>query len=217
MTSYRIWPSTNGPGSAAFDSSTYTLGMAFTVSQSCTLNAIWFWSAADATELPGAVAVFAQTSGNAGSIVESITSPTWSGAAASGWVSVTMSGSTTLSAGTNYKTCVLKGTATNNVYSATANYWDTGAGSAGLTNGPLSALSSSAASAATLGGQDTFLNPAASLGWPTTAFNAGNYWVDVEVTPASGTNAPAGLAAATGVPPSDTADSVRIGMTIRGS
>jgi hypothetical protein len=43
-------------------------------------------------------------------------------------------------------------------------------------NGPLSAPDNAAASV----GQDTF-NVGNSLAFPSTAFNASNYWVDVEV------------------------------------
>ena len=63
-----------------------------------------------------------------------------------------------------------------NFYGSTANYWTSGAGGAGITNGPLSAPNNAGGD----GGQDTF-NQSATLTYPLTSFNATNYWVDPEV------------------------------------
>jgi hypothetical protein len=87
-------------------------------------------------------------------------------------------GSTTLNTGTNYKVAVTNHGSGNFWYSSTANYWSSGAGSGGITSGPITAPNDGGAD----GGQDTFITPSTVLAYPTTSFNATNYWIDVEVT-----------------------------------
>ena len=107
------------------------------------------------------------------------TSPTWSGAAGSGWVACAYSG-VTLPAG-DYKVAVFYGGASD-WFLFTTGYWGGGGpGANGIITGPLTAPSTSAA---TSPGQGTY--HAASWAYPDTYGNAGNgenYWVDVEVTP----------------------------------
>lgn len=177
MTAYRLWPSTSGPGAAASDTSAYTMGMQFTVSQPAPLTGIWFWSApSNAFSLPTACAIYAVsgTSIVAGTLNSS---PGWSGALGSGWVKCAYNGSVTLAPSTAYKVVCRGGVDGNFWYSATSHYWDSGAGSGGLSNGPISAPANSGASP----GQDSF-HAASAVSYPDTSFNAANYWVDVEVT-----------------------------------
>ena len=106
------------------------------------------------------------------------TSPSWSGAAGSGWVSCAYSG-VTLPAG-DYKVAVFYGGGSQ-WYQATTGYWASGgAGASGITAGPVSAPGTSGA---TSPGQATY-NPG-SWAYPQTYSNGNgeNYWVDVEVTP----------------------------------
>lgn len=167
-----------GGGTLAGDSSTATLGMQFTLAQNATLTGIWFYSPPGATALPTACAIYLKTGAGTGSIVSGsqINSPSWSGAAGSGWVKASYSSGPVLLTGNTYKVVVLKD-ATLNVYSGTSHYWDTGAGSGGLTSGIITAPNSAGGD----GGQDTFTEPSASLTYPATMFNATNYWVDLEV------------------------------------
>jgi len=189
MTVYTLFGQTGG-GSASGDNASYTLGVQFTVSSVVTLTGIWWYSAATQNVLPAACCIFAETSPGSGSIVSGTqnNSPSWSGAAGSGWVRCSYS-APALSPGNTYKACVLgSGGGTPGWYSATSHYWDTGSGSGGLASGPLSAPGNAGGD----GGQDTFVTPAAALTYPASSFNAANYWVDVEVT-ASGVT-PAGPA-----------------------
>lgn len=183
MPTYRTWPSTSG-GALVSDSTQYTMGMQFTLSQNCTLHAIWWWSPTGAGVLPKASAIYQVTGAGTGSIVSGTqnNSPSWSGTNGSGWVSVAYGDTTILTSGLSYKVVVQLPGTDSNQYGSTAHYWDTGSGGSGIINGPLNAVNNATAD----GGQDTFTSDTA-LTYPSTSFNATNYWVDVEVTPAGGT------------------------------
>jgi hypothetical protein len=177
-TSYRLWPSyPTVPGHVDSDTAGYTLATEFQLSQSCQLGKIWFYSASGATALPSRCAIWnvssqAEVSGTDNS------SPSWSGAAGSGWVSCSYSG-VTLPAG-DYKVAVFNGGGSE-WYQATVGYWNgSGIGASGITTGPVTAPG---ASAATSPGQSTY--NAGSWGYPQSysSGNGENYWIDVEVTP----------------------------------
>jgi Domain of unknown function (DUF4082) len=157
----------------ASDTSTYTLGVEFSVSSSgYTLDAVWFYSASGATDLPVTIGMFEVTGGT---LVHS-ESASWSGAGGSGWVKASFSSPPSLTSGTNYKAVVFHSTAVN-WYAGTSFYWSSGAGSGGITNGVLSAPNDSGATP----GQDSYAT-AGSISNPNGAIHATNYWVDPEVT-----------------------------------
>jgi Domain of unknown function (DUF4082) len=163
----------SGGTSLAVDGAIYTMGVQFSVSVSgATLTGMWFNSPTGAASLPSTIALFAVSGAT---LVHSET-PTWSGAAGSGWVRSSFSSPPSLTISTSYKACILDAAA-NNFYGATSHYWDSGAGSGGITNGALSAPNNAGGD----GGQDTFFN-GGSLTYPNSSFNAANYWVDPEVT-----------------------------------
>jgi hypothetical protein len=178
----------SGGGTIVSDTGTYTMGMQFTLSQPATLTGIWFYSASGANALPVGCAVYAMTGAGTGSIVAGSENdtPSWSGAAGSGWVKCSYGSGPVLAASTVYKVTILKD-ASSQVYSATSHYWDTtGPGTGGLTSGIITAPNNAGADQ----GQDTFHNNP-TFSYPDTSFNAANYWVDVEVTVASAPSAPA--------------------------
>ena len=177
--SYRLWPSYPVlPGTADSDKSGYTLATEFQLSAPCTLDNIWFYSGPGAAALPTRCGIWDVTSQTVVSGTDN-TSPTWSGAAGSGWVSCAYSG-VTLPAG-DYKVAAFYGGGAE-WYQATVNYWATGGpGANGITAGPLTAPS---LSAATSPGQSTY--NAGSWAYPNTYASSGNgenNWVDIEVTP----------------------------------
>ena len=178
MTVYTLFNQTGG-GTDPGDGSSYTMGMQFTLSTSATLTGIWFYSFSGSGVLPTACAVYHMTGAGAGSIVSGSqnNSPTWSNTAGNGWVKCSYGSGPTLSASTVYKVAVL---GTSGFYSLTSHYWDSGAGASGLTSGIITAPNNAGGD----GGQDTF-NAGGSLAYPASSFNAGNYWVDVEVTTAA--------------------------------
>ena len=213
--SYRLWPNkfdTNNV-SGADSPVNYNIATEFALSQACSLNKIWYYSPAGTAQLATACGIWSITSpGTSGTKVAGSTSPTWSAAAASGWVSCSFTG-VTLPAG-KYKVAVFNGAAAPDGWSvkdSNSDYWRAGDGGSGITWGPLSAPGLSNASTAfnyngsdagstppftdgtTLAGQSTFeqstteIYPAlfAPVATPT-AGSTQNYWVDVEVTPSPG-------------------------------
>jgi hypothetical protein len=178
--SYRLWPSyPTLPGGLSVDTTGYTLATEFTLSESCTLDHIWFYSASGATALPTRCAIWSTSSQTVVAGTDNA-SPSWSGGPGSGWVSCAYSG-VTLPAG-DYKVAVFYGGGSK-WYQVTANYWGgTGPGVNGITAGPLTAPG---LSTATSPGQGTY-NPGA-WAYPQSygsGSNGENYWVDVEVVPA---------------------------------
>ena len=181
--SYRLRPNMADLGNYNLDTANnFTLGMEFSLSEACTINNVWFYSPATVTQLPTAIGVY-QVSGT--SLVVSNNSPSWSGAAGSGWMEAALSG--TLSAGTNYKVVVLNGAGSPAIWNGYVTaYWSTGAGGSGLTAGPLSFPSNAAATAP---GQDSY-NAGATMTYPNTSAGPYDYGLDIEVTPAASSCSP---------------------------
>ena len=178
-TSYRLWPSyPTIPGHLDSDTAGYTLATEFQLSQSCTLDNIWFYSASGAGALPTRCAIWNVGSQSVVSGTDN-TSPAWSGSAGTGWVACNYSG-VTLPAG-DYKVAVFYGGGSQ-WYQAANGYWATGGpGANGITAGPVTAPGTSSA---TSPGQSTYNS--GSWAYPQTYASAGdgeNYWVDAEVTP----------------------------------
>lgn len=205
--SYRIWPNKADANNATLTDTTNNDNVAieFRLSRACAINKVWYYSASGAGALGTAAAVYRIDGANAGTLMTLNASPSWSGAAASGWISCTMDG-TVLPAG-SYKVTV-KGPATNwGPKDASTGYYNVGVGSAGIVNGPITVPKLSAASLAynyngnaggtppfsdgtTLAGQPTFAI-GGSIAYPylfapvstPVAGSTQNYWIDVEVTP----------------------------------
>jgi hypothetical protein len=180
-TSYRLWPGYPVlPGGLNSDTEAYTLATEVRLSKSCTLDSIWFYSAAGASVLPTRCAIWSVATQSVVSGTDA-TSPAWSGAAGSGWVACASSG-VTLPAG-DYKVAVYYGGGSP-WYQATTGYLATGGpGASGITAGPLTAPGTSAA---TSPGQSTY--NLGSWAYPQTYATGANgecNWVDVEVTPTS--------------------------------
>jgi hypothetical protein len=208
--SYRLWPNypqvfTDGGGGNT-DNFGQTFGVEFTLSQSCALDRIWYYSpsgvASDpagpvppsgtrsAVGLPTMCGIFNVTTQ---AVVPGTLnrSPAWSGAAASGWVACQYSG-VVLPAG-DYKACVYTTGGWDNFYLETHSYWGAESSSvpasvvtapAGITAGPLTGVPATQSR----DGQVTFHHDSdgpAGFVYPTTSqFTGQNRWVDVEVTPA---------------------------------
>ena len=181
----QLWPNYVDPLNQENEASlNYTLATEFTLSQSCTLNGIGFYSPSGATQLPTDCGIWL-VSGQSLVSGTHLSSPSWSGAAGSGWVYATYTG-VTLPAG-DYKTSVFNGAGTPALWAAnTANYWNSGGpGQNGITVGPMTAPN---LTNATSPGQGTY-NQGLSFAYPNSytggGFPAQTYWVDVLVTPAS--------------------------------
>lgn len=106
-------------------------------------------------------------------------SPSWSGAAGSGYISTPLAG--TLPAGGPYKYAVHQG---GNVIwnAAVANYYTTGFGGAGLTAGPITVPNDASALSP---GQESY-HQGATMAYPDTHAGPFAYGLDIEVTPLAG-------------------------------
>lgn len=200
---YRLWPnhvSVSAP--TVLDSAVaYSVATEIRLSRRCTLNKIWYYSPSGAASLATSARVWSVTGPNSGTPVAAATSPAWSGAAGSGWVSCSFTG-VTLPAGT-YKMSVYNSAGGSGGWSAkdaSSAYWATGSGAGGITWGPLYAPQLASASPAyeyngNAGGTPPYSNGTAEPGQSTFAQGsdaypylyvdglAQNYWVDMEVTP----------------------------------
>jgi len=199
---YRLWPSQPYPYNWQPDTANnFTLATEFSLSQACQVSNVWFYSPAGTTQLPTDVGIW-KVSNQSLVAGTHVVSPSWSGAAGSGWVSCPYTG-LNLPAG-DYKVAVANTAASPVIWNATTfPYWaDAGnpvaPGMNGITTGPLSAPSNATATAP---GQSTY-HASAVFQWPDTyapGIGSATYWTDIEVSVA--TNAPAGAAAVAAAAP----------------
>lgn len=193
--SYRLWPNyPTPPNMVSIDTGQQTSGTEFKLSQTCTVNNIWFYSPPGVSVLPSQCAIW-DVATKAVVAGTNNTSPSWSGAAGSGWVSCAYTG-VTLPAG-DYKVSVYY-VGGQRFYTEDVDYFGTGAGSAGITAGPLS--SPNVASGApcisnslgtTVTGNSTYQDGAFAYPYTfDTKDNGENRWIDVEVTPGGTTPPP---------------------------
>ena len=203
--SYRLWPNKYDASPQTTDDSAvnYVVATEVHFSQSCAVDNIWYYSPSGTHQLATECGVWDISTS---SLVAGITSPSWSGAAGSGWVSCAFTG-VILPAG-KYKVAVYNGQAGPDQWSAKQlRYWDIGAGQNGITNGPLYAPQLADATTASIY-QGSGQEPAQctfAVGPPNQYPDlyvdglAQNYWVDVEVTPTAGST---GSPPPSGPPPS---------------
>jgi hypothetical protein len=157
------------------DTSSIELGVKFAASENGSVTGIRFYKAP------------ANTGTHIGSLWTAtgtlLASATFTNEAASGWTQVTFSSPVTIKAGTTYVAAYL---APSGHYSATSSAFET----LGVSNPPLQAL----ANATSADGVYTY---SSSSTFPTSSFNATNYYVDVLFTPAapSAPEAPEGVSA----------------------
>lgn len=136
---FEIWPNTFSANAATVADTTVgdEVGTKFTVSQPCVLGKVRYWSPPGVTVLASYAAVYTITGPDAGVLMELLSSPSWSGAAGSGVVSASFSGTTVLPAG-DY--AIVVGNSGSSEWSSTdssTSYWTTGYGANGITWGPL--------------------------------------------------------------------------------
>lgn len=163
------------PASLTTDSTVpLTVGTMFETTEPCTLAAIWFWSDTGATVLPDNVAVYV-VSDQSQVVLNS--SPSWSGAAGSGWVRCDMS-SYGITLNGIYMMAVGASTA-GQWLSYTDSYFSSGPGAGGITNGILAAFNST--------GGNTGPYATSDIAYPAVAGAfARNWWIDVEVYAGAG-------------------------------
>lgn len=160
----------------------YTLGLWFTLSEPCTLDAVRYFSPPGAAGLATEIAVWDPGTREIISGTHN-TSPSWSGAAGSGWVQAGYGTAPLLAAG-DYVLTIFSDVA--QVFNATTlDYYTTGFGASGLTAGPVTVPDAASASL----GQNTYEDTTGTTGaiaFPDlyVAGQGQNYWLDAVFTPA---------------------------------
>ena len=207
---YRLWPTLTGAladlSTVADNAVDYVLATEVILSATCTVGKFWFYSMPGTAQRPTSIDIWEVNSGGVtGSSVYHNGSPTWTGAAGSGWISAPVTG-VTLSPG-DYKISVYNSAATPDQWSAKRlNYWGGTSPAApnGISIGPIFAPSPSTpastansynptAGTPTEPGQSTFSATGTNV-YPN--FYVGthsiggalyqNYWIDAEFTQTAG-------------------------------
>ena len=191
--SYRLWPNMSPGGyDASADAGAQTTGTCFSLSKSCVLDNVRFYSPHDAAALPTSTQIW---NSDTKTLVSGTNLPaSWSGGVGSGWVANSYANAgITLPAG-NYIATVYYGGG-QKFYLESRGYFGTdnvspnqpGAASSGFTNGPL-ATPGTANAPNPPGGNSCYFTGGSAPTYPN-AWDEGdggeNRWVDVEVTPTS--------------------------------
>lgn len=193
--SYRLWPNfpTVFPTQPTIDTQAQTVGTMFSLSQACTLDNVWLYSAPFAQDLPASTQIWDASTQTL--VTGTNLTASWSGAVASGWVANSYTGAgITLPAG-NYIASVYYGGG-QVFYMESRGYFGSfegnpGPATNGLANGPLSSPSN--ADAFNPPGGNSCYNVSAAPAYPNawdTHDGGENRWVDVEVTPSAGSTTP---------------------------
>lgn len=177
MTTHRLWPATDGPNAQQSDGDNYSMGVEFYVTATgCTATHLHFWCSTTLTGSDHIGGLFTAAAGGGSGTLVSGSTVTLPSPLVAGWNTVAFAAPVALTQGQRYRAVVFF--TTNNGYTATGSYWSTGAGSAGITNGPLTAPNNAGAEGSD---QCSFAGGVGDLTFPTSSFSAGNYWIDVTV------------------------------------
>ena len=220
MTSYSLWPSTNGPSSSSTYFGALVEGVSFGVTSSgYALAGYRIWAAADTDGGARQCALWEVTGSGTGTYVSG--SALTSAALVSGWNEVLFTTPIALTSGVEYEAQL--GIPSFATYTQSSYYWYSGQdGGNGITNGPLIAFSDTpnGASNQTLQGNPQGGEYSGSSD-PTAGFAGGavvqsNFWLDVIIVPATapGATVAGAVAAMATVAP---AGSVHAGAVVLGS
>ncbi len=173
MATYRLFAAASPDTNATPEDIGYTLGVEFTVSQNCWVREIHFWqaSANSPSTATRTAALYSTATGTTGTLLAS-KSLSVSG---SGWQTAVLDSQVAVVSGTVYRAAILHPAGR---YTSVGAYFSTGAGSSGVTNGPLTAPSNANALS---NHQGSYL-ASGTLGFPNASFNSANYWTDVTVS-----------------------------------
>ena len=159
--------------SSVGDAGPYTLGTHFHVTADSNVQAVWYYSASDASSLPSEIGLYAVS----GQVLVHSETASWSGALGSGWVRAAFSSPPAITAGISYVIAILNPD-TGHWYVDTDNYWSVGPGASGITNGIL--VGEDDAHTGGSEGQGAFA-AGGTWNYPNTHYEAENWWIDLEV------------------------------------
>jgi Domain of unknown function (DUF4082) len=189
--SYRLWPNypTCFPTQPTIDTQMQTMGTQFTLSESCAVDNVWFYSPPFAEALPASTQIW--DASNQSMVSGTNLTASWSGGVASGWVSNSYSNASIVLPAGNYIVTVYYGGG-DVFYMESRGYFGSHLGLAGpatngMANGPLSSPSNASAPNPP-GGNSCYYQGGTSPTYPNawdTNDGGENRWVDIEVTPTS--------------------------------
>lgn len=196
MTTYRLWPSANGPASANTYTGNFISGVAFTLKQGgCWFEGYWWWVASNGGTSAVKCALWSATASGAGTVVpgSAVTSGTLT---ASAWNYIPLAAPVQLATGydpatSSHGSAYIAAVGVNGNFPDTTSQFNSGdTYAAGITNGPLFAYSGSTGSKPPpyLNGQGLFTtagtDPAVTMPNQTDSGGDGgsNFWVDVQVS-----------------------------------
>ena len=178
MTTYTLFGQATPSGTiTAGTGNAGTNGIHFNVNTASTLDGIWHWSSSSDTQLPTTIGLYSITVlGTSGTLVHSET-PSWSGAAGSGWVYAAFSSPPSLAAGTEYMAVQFRNDSVNRWFSLYDVTWP-------VTSGILTAPRDESTAALSQG----WFSTGTALAFPASqSGTAGeNFGLDVQVSASSG-------------------------------
>ena len=181
------------PTQATIDTQAQTMGTQFSLSESCTVNNVWFYSPPFADALPASTQIW---NASTQSLVSGTNlTASWSGALASGWVTNSYGSAGIVLPAGNYIATVYYGGG-QVFYMESRGYFGSyesvaGPATNGMANGPLSSPSN--AKAFTPPGGNSCYYVGTGVTYPNawdTHDGGENRWIDIEVTPTSSTSSP---------------------------
>src|ERR1700677_705468 len=190
--SYRLWPNypTVFPTQPTIDTQAQTMGTQFTLSEPCTVDNIWFYSPPFAEDLPASTQIWDATTQAV--VTGTDLTASWTGAAASGWISNSYGDANIVLPAGNYIATVYYGGG-KVFYMESRGYFgayqgNTGPATNGMVTGPLTSPAQANAFNPPGGNSCYYVGgtvPTYPNAWDT--HDGGeNRWIDIEVTPGSG-------------------------------
>jgi uncharacterized protein DUF4082 len=194
--SYRLWPNypTCFPTQSTIDTQSQTMGTQFTLSESCAVNNIWFYSPPFAQALPASTQIWNASTQSL--VTGTNLTAAWSGGVASGWVSNSYAAAGIVLPAGNYIATVFYGGGSV-FYMESRGYFGSHLGNAGpatngMSFGPLSSPANASAPNPP-GGNSCYFQGGSSPTYPN-GFDVNdggeNRWIDIEVTPPASSSSP---------------------------
>jgi Domain of unknown function (DUF4082) len=147
-----------------------TLGLVFSSNVAATLVALRLYSASGQgiTATPVTIGLYTVS----GSTLVHSETPSWSGAAGSGWIRAQFSSPPRLTASTNYTAAIYEGSGSSVWFAYNSSGWGSS-----LASGPLSATAAS---------QSIYDTTTSGISYPTSTLSGWNWYLDVEIQPLGG-------------------------------
>lgn len=142
MATYRLLGSTTPGNSYSAPTEYYVKAHEFYVTQKAWVTTLWYYRPTTATTATATSAIYSVDAGGTTGTQVSGTSGSFAAGSTTGWVSRTLASPVVLIPLQHYRVAIYY---SNTLFGYTSDFWTTGAGSAGIANGPLVAPSDATA------------------------------------------------------------------------